>query len=43
MRDTDQTIIKFDYDKNLKNIFYLLNIRPKLEKNFVNVIGEKLS
>ena len=54
MRDTDQTIIKFDYDKNLKNedfylsksnkhVFDFLNIWPKWEKNFVNVIGEKLS
>ena len=54
MRDLDQTIIKFDYDKNLKNedfylsksnkhVFDFLNIWPKWEKNFVNVIGEKLS
>ncbi len=54
MRDLDQTIIKFDYDKNLKNedfylsksnkhIFDFLNIWPKWEKNFVNVIGEKFS
>ena len=54
MRDIDQTIIKFDYDKNFKNddfylsksnkhIFNFLNIWPKWEKNFVNVIGEKLS
>ena len=54
MRDLDQTIIKFDYDKNLKNddfylsksnkhVFDFLNIWPKWERNFVNVIGEKLS
>ena len=54
MRDLDQTIIKFDYDKNLKNedfylsksnkhVFNFLNTWPKWEKNFVNVIGEKLS
>ena len=54
MRDLDQTIIKFDYDKNLKNedfylsksnkhVFNFLNIWPKWEKNFVNVIGERLS
>ncbi len=54
MRDSDQTIIKFDYDKNFKNddfylsksnkhVFDFLNLWPKWEKNFVNVIGEKLS
>ena len=54
MRDLDQTIIKFDYDKNFKNddfylsksnkhVFDFLNIWPKWEKNFVNVSGEKLS
>ena len=54
MRDMDQTIIKFDYDKNFKNedfylsksnkhVFDFLNIWPKWEKNFVNVIGEKYS
>ncbi|MDA9701937.1 DnaA/Hda family protein [Candidatus Pelagibacter sp.] len=53
MRDLDQTIIKFDYDKNYKNDdFYLsksnkhvidfLNLWPKWERNFVNVTGEKL-
>ena len=53
-RDLDQTIIKFDYDKNLRNedfylsksnkhVFDFLNLWPKWEKNFVNVIGEKLS
>ena len=54
MRDSDQTIIKFDYDNNFKNedfylsksnkhVFNFLNIWPKWENNFVNVIGEKLS
>ena len=54
MRDMDQTIIKFNYDKNFKNedfylsnsnkhVFDFLNMWPKWEKNFVNVIGEKLS
>ena len=54
MRDFNQTIIKFDYDKNFKNedfylsksnkhVFDFLNIWPKWEKNFVNVSGEKLS
>ena len=54
MRDVDQTIIKFDYDKNFKNedfylsksnkhVFDFLNMWPKWERNFVNVTGEKLS
>ena len=54
MRDLDQTIIKFDYDKNFKSddfylsksnkhVFDYLNIWPKWERNFVNVSGEKLS
>ena len=54
MRDFDQTIIKFDYDKNFKNddfylsksnkhVFDFLNIWPKWERNFVNVTGEKFS
>ena len=54
MRDLDQTIIKFDYDKNFKNddfylsksnkhVFDFLNIWPKWERNFVNISGEKLS
>ena len=53
MRDLDQTIIKFDYDKNFKNddfylsksnkhVFDFLNLWPKWERNFVNVTGEKL-
>ena len=54
MRDLDQTIIKFDYDKNFRNddfylsksnkhVFDFLNIWPKWERNFVNITGEKLS
>ena len=54
MRDSEQTIIKFDHDKNFKyDDFYLsksnkhvsdfLNLWPKWEKSFVNVIGERLS
>ena len=54
MRDLDQTIIKFDYDKNFKkddfyvsksnkHVFDFLNIWPKWEKNFINIIGEKFS
>ena len=54
MRDTDQQIIKFDYEKNLSNedffisksnkhIFDLLNSWPRWEKNFLNIRGEKFS
>ena len=54
MRDLDQTIIKFDHDKNFKNddfylsksnkhVFDFLNIWPKLERNYVNITGENLS
>ena len=54
MRDLDQTIIKFDYDKNFKNddfylsksnkhVFDFINIWPKWERNFVNITGEKFS
>ena len=54
MRDLDQTIIKFDYDKNFNNddfylsksnrhVFDFLNTWPKWERNFVNITGEKLS
>ena len=54
MRDLDQTIIKFDYDKNFKNedfyvsksnkhVFDFLNKWPKWERNFINVAGEKFS
>ena len=54
MRDINQTIIKFDYDKNFKNtdfilsrsnkhIYDFLNRWPKWEKNFINIIGQKSS
>ena len=54
MRDTNQTIIKFDYDKNFdksdfilsksnKHIYKFLGRWPKWERNFINIIGEKLS
>ena len=54
MRDLDQTIIKFDYDKNFKNddfylsksnkhVFDFINVWPKWERNFVNITGEKFS
>ena len=54
MRDLDQTVIKFDHDKNFKNedfylsksnkhVFDFLNKWPKWERNFINVSGEKLS
>ena len=54
MRDTDQTIIKFDHDKNFedddfflsksnKHILEFLNTWPKWERKFVNIIGEELS
>ena len=54
MRDVDQAIIKFDYNKNYKvedfylsksnkHVFDFLNMWPKWEKNFVNISGEKLS
>ncbi len=54
MRDLNQTIIKFNYDENFNNedfylsksnkhVFDFLNLWPKWQKKFVNVIGEKLS
>ncbi len=54
MRDTDQQIIKFDYEKNMsyedffvsksnKHILDLLNSWPRWEKNFLNIYGEKFS
>ena len=54
MRDIDQQIIKFDYEKNMSNddffisksnkhIFDLLNSWPRWEKNFLNISGEKFS
>jgi chromosomal replication initiation ATPase DnaA len=54
MRDYNQKIIKFDYEKNFKDddfyvsksnehIFNLLKKWPKWEKNFLNIIGENFS
>ena len=54
MNDLNQLILNFDYDQNFKDqdfyvsksnefAFKLLNSWPKWEKNFVNLIGEKLS
>ena len=54
MKDLDQQIIKFNYDKNFKDddffvsksnqhIINLLNKWPKWEKNFLNISGEKFS
>ena len=54
MRDLNQEIIKFNYEKNFKDhdfyvsksnkhIFELLNKWPKWEKNFLNIIGENYS
>ena len=54
MRDTNQTLIKFDYDKNFKNsdfvlsksnkhIYNFLDRWPKWERNFINIIGQKFS
>ncbi len=54
MRDTDQTIIKFDHDKSFKHddfflsksnkhIIEFLNTWPRWERKFVNIIGEELS
>ena len=54
MRDLNQTIIKFDYDKNFKNDDFLIsksNVQvmnvldkwPKWERNFLNISGEKYS
>ena len=54
MRDLNQQIIKFDYEKHFKNedfylsksnkhIFDLLNQWPKWEKNFLNIVGEQFS
>ena len=54
MRDSNQTIIKFDYEKNFKNedfflsksnkhVFDFLDKWPKWEKNFINITGERLS
>ena len=54
MRDQNQKIIKFDYEKNYndndffesksnKHIIDFINRWPKWEKNFVNINGEKSS
>ena len=54
MRDLNQKIIKFDYNKNFKNedfyvsksnkhIVKLINDWPKWEKNFLNINGDKYS
>jgi len=54
MRNLNQLILKFDYEKNFKDqdfyvsksneySFKLLNSWPNWEKNFVNLIGEKYS
>ncbi len=54
MKDTNQQIIKFDYDKNFKDEdFYISKSNhhilkffdnwPKWERNFLNISGEKLS
>ena len=54
MRDSDQKIIKFEYDKNLSNedffvsksnkhVFDLLDNWPNWNKKFLNIIGEKFS
>ncbi len=54
MKDENQQIIKFAYDKNFNNddfyvsksnkhIYDLLNRWPKWEKNFLNISGEKFS
>ena len=54
MRDINQKIIKFNYEKNLKtddfftstsnkHVYSFLNSWPKWEKNFLNICGEKLS
>ncbi len=54
MRDINQTIIKFEHEKNFKNddffisksnehVFKFLDCWPKWERNFINIIGEKLS
>ncbi len=54
MKDLNQLIIKFNYDKNFQDdnfylsksnehVFHLLNKWPKWEKNFLNISGEKFS
>ena len=54
MKDLNQKIIKFKYEKNLsdddfyisksnEHIIKLFNIWPKWEKNFLNICGERFS
>ena len=54
MRDINQTIIKFEHEKNFENddfflsksnehVFKFLDCWPKWERNFINIIGEQLS
>ncbi len=54
MKNLDQNIIRFEYDKNFKfedfyvsksnkHILDLLKDWPNWEKNFINIIGEKFS
>ena len=54
MKETNQTIIKFNYDKNYKSrdfflsksnkhVINFLDKWPRWEKNFVNIIGDRLS
>ncbi len=54
MRDLNQKILKFDYEKNFKyedfyvsksnkHIFDLIHSWPKWDKNFINIIGENFS
>ena len=54
MRDLNQLIMEFDYEKNFKdddfyvsksneNVFLLLSNWPKWEKNFLNISGERFS
>ena len=54
MKETNQNIIRFNYENSLKkddffvsksnkHILDLFNIFPKWEKNFLNIIGEKFS
>ncbi len=54
MRDIDQQLIEFNFEKNFrhndffvsksnKHIFNLLNSWPNWEKNFLNISGEKFS
>ena len=54
MRDTNQSIIKFDEDKNFRNedffisksnkhVLEFLDTWPRWERNFINIIGEEFS